>query len=323
MACGGALSPVNLIAGAGLITNTALAVNSDLVSNLSNFDSLNVTSQFSDVVTSATGILNSGTLDSLRTLGADTFPALTNALPSSVASALSVVAPGGIADGGFSGLINNMASNIMGDGDLTRFTQIFNQSQAWAGQANQFVNSYLNSGDLAQTFGSITGGMDNLITGSFNQVSQAFGALGGDLNKLGSLIDMNNLSNLGDPSALVRQLTSVGGLTGSVESTLRQIGLSNQDISQFGLGGFTSIADSANKLLYEGMTKITGNELLQIKDILNITTPNINNMADLLDPKKIFPSSFQTLTTPTPDGLRGIYVNAAGTVNSNLEKYVT
>jgi hypothetical protein len=86
------------------------------------------------------------------------------------------------------------------------------------------------------------------------------------------------------------------------------------------LGGLT---DSANKTLYEGMTRITGTELDQVKGILGVTTPNIGSMADLLNPVKILPNSFPTLTMPTPDGLRGIYTDAAGTVNTNLERLLT
>jgi hypothetical protein len=41
-------------------------------------------------------------------------------------------------------------------------------------------------------------------------------------------------------------------------------------------------------------------------------------MADLLNPVKLFPNSFSSLTVNTPDGLRGIYLDSQGTVNSKL-----
>ncbi len=331
MSCGGPLSPVSSIAGAGLLPGAAsvpglgagLGVNAGLTSALGSFGSLPITGQFSDIVTSATGALGGGTLDSLRTLGAGTFPALTNAIPGGFASALSAVAPGGMASGGFTGLIGSMSSGIMGGGDLSQFGQIFNSAQGFVGQANQLVNSSLNIGDLASTFGPITGGMDNLMTGGFSQVSEAFGALGSDMGKLGSLIDMNNLPNLGDPSALVKQLSNVGGIVPGVESALRSAGLDSSLLNNLAGGGLSNISDSANKLLYEGMTKVTGSDLAQVKSILGVTTPNISNMADLLNPAKILPTSFPTLTMPTPDGLRGIYASVSGTVNSNIEKFLS
>ena len=67
------------------------------------------------------------------------------------------------------------------------------------------------------------------------------------------------------------------------------------------------------------MTTITGNELQQILNILRVTTAGITTLADLLNPVKIFPRSFDTLTAPTNNGIRGIYINASGAINSKLE----
>lgn len=328
MGCGGSLSPTMLTAGSGMIPNvsvpgvgTALEVNSTLTSNLSSFDNLGITSQFSNIVTSASGVLSGGVLDNLRTLGADIMPSLTNAIPGDFTSVLNTVAPGGMANGGFSGLIGNMAGGLMGSGDLSLFGQIFNSAQGYQGLANQFINSNLNINNLSTIFGPISGGMDNLITGSFSQVSQAFPALGSDMSNLGSLIDMKNLQNLGDPSALVKQLANVGGIIPGVEAALKTAGLDTISIARLSSASFPGLNDSANKLLYEGMTKITGSDLAQVKNILGVKTQNINTMADLLNPVKIFPTSFPSFTMPTPDGLRGIYATTDGAVNTNLEKF--
>lgn len=331
MSCGGPLSAVMSIAGAGLLPGagsiaglgSSLGISAGLTNALGSFNALPITSQFSNIVSSATGVLGSGTLDSLRTLAAGTFPALTNAIPASFTSALNSIAPGGLASGGFTGLINQAASGIMGSGDLGQFTQIFNSAQGLVGQANQLINSSLNIGSISNTFGAITGGMDNLITGGFSQVTEAFGAFGSDLQKLGSLIDMNNLPNLGNPSALVSQLASVGGVIPGVESALRSAGLDSSVLNNLSaVTGLSNISASANKALYDGMTRITGTDLAQVKNVLGVTTPGINNMADLLNPAKILPTSFPSLTMPTPDGLRGIYATTAGAVNTNLEKFL-
>lgn len=329
MSCGGAFSAVMSIAGAGLIpgaaaipgVGAALGPASALTSSLGSFTSLPITGQFSDIVTSATGALGGGTLDSLRTLGSGIMPSLTNAIPSDFASSLSTLTGGatGVFDGGFSGLVGTTASQLMGGGDLSMFSQVFNSAEGFVGQANQLVNSSLNIGSIASTFGPITGGMDNLITGSFSQVTQAFGSFGGDLANLGSLIDTSNLSNLGNPSALVGQLAKVGGMVPGVESALRTAGLDTSQIASIAGGALPNLTGTANKTLYDAMTNITGTDLAQVKSILNVSTPGIGNMADLLNPQKILPNSFQTLTTPTPDGLRGVYT-AAGQVNSNLER---
>lgn len=329
MSCGGPLSAVMSIAGAGMLPGagaiaglgSSLGVSSALTGALGSFNALPITGQFSNIVSAATGVLGGGTLDSLRTLAADTFPALTNAIPGGFASALAPIAAGGVFNGGFTGLISQTASGIMGSGDLTQFGQIFNAAQGFVSQANQFVNSGTNLGGISSTFGPITGGMDSLITGGFSQVSEAFGALGSDLGNLGNLINMNNLPNLGDPSALVKQLASVGGLVPGVELALRTAGIDSSTIAGLATGGFVNISDTANKRLYQGLTQVTGTDLIQVKNVLGVSTPGINNMADLLNPAKILPTSYTSLTMPTPDGLRGIYASA-NTVNTNIERFL-
>ena len=79
-----------------------------------------------------------------------------------------------------------------------------------------------------------------------------------------------------------------------------------------------SITDAVQKAMYRAMENITGDTLGQFLSILGVKTTGIETMADLLNPVKIFPTSFQSLTTPTADGSRAIYVNSSGTVNSNL-----
>ena len=66
------------------------------------------------------------------------------------------------------------------------------------------------------------------------------------------------------------------------------------------------------------MEHITGDNLNQILQILGVKTVGIETMADLLNPVKLFPNSFQALTVQTSTGVKGIYNNAQGSVNTNL-----
>lgn len=355
----GPLSSVMMIASAGLLPSGAsnpqigasLDVSANLVSVLADYTNLPVIQQFTDILTAAGGnVITANTLATLQTVAANTIPALSNTIPADYAGDLSLVAPGNIFQqydtgnvfvGGFSGLINDMADNIMGGGDLTRFAQIYSSAQGYAGQANQFINSNLNVGTISSTFGSQNGGMDSVITGGFNQVTEAFGAFGSDLQKLGNLINLRSLDSLGSPAALVKQVIDLGGLIPTMNNLLRQAGLDSGQIANLASGNLGGITDSANKLLYEGMTRVTGDSLQQVCTILGVTLPvgrtsartptanpassvnTINTMADLLNPVKIFPNSFATLTMPTPDGLRAIYATTDGAINTNLEQYLS
>jgi len=55
--------------------------------------------------------------------------------------------------------------------------------------------------------------------------------------------------------------------------------------------------------------------LQDVLSILDCTLPNIATMADLLNPVKLFPTSYSSLTLPTPDGPVLIY-DVTGAVNS-------
>jgi len=79
-----------------------------------------------------------------------------------------------------------------------------------------------------------------------------------------------------------------------------------------------SVSDSAQRLMYNAMTQITGDNLTQILSVLGVTTIGIETMADLLNPLKLFPNSYQSLTAPTEYGPRDIYVNSSGSVNTTL-----
>jgi hypothetical protein len=79
-----------------------------------------------------------------------------------------------------------------------------------------------------------------------------------------------------------------------------------------------SVTDSIQRLMYTAMTQITGQALNQILSVMGVTTAGITTMADLLNPVKLFPNSFESLTVTTKFGTRGIYVNSSGSVNQSL-----
>ena len=68
------------------------------------------------------------------------------------------------------------------------------------------------------------------------------------------------------------------------------------------------------------MTQITGNDLAQILSVLGVTTTGINTMADLLNPVKLFPNSYQSLTVAGTSFKNAIpiYVDSSGSVNQTL-----
>jgi hypothetical protein len=296
----GTLSSVNLIAGAGILGNVggvAMGANANLTSNISSYTSVPIVSQFANIATSGYISIN---------VVANTFPALTNAVPTAYQGTLG-------AGNTMTAVISTQSTDILGDGDLGIFEQIFNAAIGYQSQANDFIKSTINATDPNVVTGYTS--QDNIITGGFSDVTQAFAAFSADVVQLGVLIDLNNLTNLGDPAALLEQISALGNPTPGLTTALLNVGISQDAIDNIGNTAFTP---AEQKLIYQAMTTVTGNDLTQILNLLRVTTANITTMADLLNPYKLFPRSYITLTAPTANGLRGIYVDTAGSVNTNL-----
>ena len=299
MAVVGTLSSLNLIAGAGILGNVGgvpIAANIELSNSISTYTSVGVVSQFSNIASN--GYISIGIV-------ANTFPALTNVVPTAYQSDLG--------SGTMTGAINTQSTKIMCGGDLGKFSQVFNAGQALVSQTNQLINSTLNANSVENTTAFTSN--DNLMTGGLSGVTLAFPSFSEDLGKLGFLIDLNNLNNLGTPSSILKQIDFFTNLPPGLRTALLNAGLPEDLVDNLQT---SSVTDSQEKIIYEVMTQITGNALTQVLTLLRVTTTGITNMADLLNPIKIFPNSFNTLTAPTANGLRGIYINATGTVNSLL-----
>lgn len=306
----GNLSSVNLIAGAGILGNVggvAIIANAELSNNISTYSTIPVVYQFANVVSTGNSVLNSTTMTVLQNLSGNIFPAVTDAIPSAYISSL-----GNTPIGGLTSLIITQSQNILGNGDLGKFEQVIGLSQGYVQQTNQLIATSVNasSGNVVYVSQDVTS------TGGLSQVTQAFSAFSKDLANLGSLIDLSNLNNLGSPAALLQQVVTRGVLPAGVATALLESGVSQDVINNIETNGMT---DSQQKNAYIGMTKVTGSDLTQVLATLNVNTTGIATMADLLNPVKIFPNSFQTLTVLTANGIRGIYVDNIGTVNSLLE----
>jgi hypothetical protein len=177
-----------------------------------------------------------------------------------------------------------------------------------------------------------------LITGNLTDVNLALPAFGRDLSRLGFLIDLANLGNFGLPSTVFRRLATVTNLAPGVVLILRQVGFSTSGIERITDPDVT-LTDTEERKLYQAMKLIKGAPLQQICFILEITlpvagvntaqpqNPGLETMADLLNPVKIFPTSFASLTVRTynqntSSELRAIYLDSTGNINSKLIEYL-
>jgi len=305
------LTPLQLQAGAGLLQNQGLQVATELTDSVSDYTSLDLLVPL--LLTIGNVDLLPSTLANLQTFASNSCPALADSIPiafiSNVGNTVNttfVVASPTQSDPGMTGMITLTAEAYLGNGDLSKFAQTFNTAVGYADTTNIFINSAVNANTyLGGTFTSI----DNLITGGLTDVNLATQAMGDDLYNAGYWINLDNLDNLGSPLALIQQISLQAGTISPLIGPLSDAGV-NENITLNLSDTDLIVTDDVQKVMYQTLTKITGTELNQILQILGIWTPNINTLADLLNPAVMLPNSYSTLTTTTADGLRGIYITA-------------
>jgi len=317
----GILTPLQMIAGATLSNNTGVAIANTWTAADSAYYSTSLISTYFTAVNAAysnvAANISANTLSSMVTFCSGTVPALADNTPAAYSSL------GTNALSGFTGIITSQGNQDLGDGNTTVFAQVFPAAQSYVVATNDYINTSINS----QTYlGSTFTTMNSLITGSLTDVTLAMETFGADLTALGQLIDLDNLGNFGSPAALLRQLTTLTGISPGIRSALTQAGLTDDNISEL-TDSSVNVSDSYQRLAYLGMKNITGTDLAQVLAILGVTTTYITTMADLLNPVKIFPNSYPSLTVRTYNQnitsvLRAIYDNNQGTVNSKLLLYL-
>lgn len=302
------LTALQLDAAAGLLQNTGLAANAALTTAIGTYNSTDpIGNLLSTLANSTLANLSNVTIQSLESLASNTCPALADSLPTGYTTLT-------VDTTLFTGLLSNTATLYMGQGDLTKFAQALSQAQSYVDLTAIFVNSAINSQTyLGNTFTS----MNNTITGDITTVNLATQAFGQDLANLGDLINLNDLGNFGSPLGLIQQIYSVTGAIPSVSITFVAVGIPVNVV--LGLVDPTiSVTDSIQRLMYTAMQQITGNDLAQILSVLKVTTLGITTMADLLNPIKLFPNSYASLTVPAEGQPQPIYVNSTASVDQAL-----
>lgn len=305
-----ALTPLQINSTAGLLQNQGLAPNANFLSAVTAYNSTALIGPFLITIENSTGNISANIISELETLAANTCAALSDSVPAGYATLTISTNPPG-----FTGLLTTTANTYMGNGDLSKFCQSLSISQVYTTQTNAFINSAVNSQTyLGNTFTT----MNSMITGSITAINLNTTAFSSDLANLGQLINLKNLNNLGSPLALVQQMYSISGTIPIVSLAFTAAGVS-QDVVLNLNNPTVTVADSAQALMYQAMTHITGDNLTQILNVFGVTTAGLNTMADLLNPIMIFPNSFQTLTAPTKYGPVAIYINSNGSVNTTLK----
>jgi hypothetical protein len=341
------LTPLQITASAALLNNQGLKpLPSALTAALAAFNATPLITAYQAAVAYYLNqtYKTTSTLTALLSMGSTTCPALGNSIPAApIGTFTNLVYPTAttgsvvvqelpISPYGFSGLAKQTGDAYLGNGDAGRFAQGFLAVQGFISITNDYINSAVNANTyLGPTFTN----MDALVTADISTVNPDIENFGVDLEKQGQLVNLANLNLYGTPAGLIQQISAQAGITDAAIPVLQQAltnaGLSRTDIRDLVQNNVQSLLNpsglSANqfdrlqKIAWLAMTAVGADELTQILSILEVTTPNIVALSDLLDPVKVFPLSYATLQTPSPDGPVPIF-NSTGAVNSDIQPIV-
>jgi hypothetical protein len=337
----GSISPLSLEAGAGLLNNTGIGVGATLTANIAAYTSTATISKLLTIQTlAAASSLTTATKNSLTTMGASTCPALGDSVPTAYVNTAYPIPPvSGAklipANVLLTTTVVNVGASYLGSGDVGKFCQAYFSSSGYISLVNPVILSAANANTnyLGPTFA----GMDSLITGDLAQVNLAFPVFGQDLEDLGFTLNLANLPAMGSPAGLLQALSIAGnmpgGTTPAVRNALLAAGLTPDEITDLVTDNQQSLFNpngllpndfnALQKRAYPALCNVTGADLQQVLDILDCVTPNITQMCELLNPVKILPNSYLSLTIPNPAGPVPLLVyTPTGQVSDTVDRVV-
>lgn len=337
----GIYTPLQLTVIASLLQNQGFVLPGAVPAAVTRYNNLPLISTLLSTISDSSSYgLSAATVTALKELGSSLCPGLAASVPAAYADTYSPVWTQPIipatVTGGFANLLQNTAERYLGNGDLYKFCSYFSVQQGYREQNAKLIYSAVNSTTwLGPTYTS----MNSLITAGITDVTQALPALSDDLSDLGYTIDLSNIDNLGTPGALLQQISKqaaiVQGTIPCIQTALIAAGFSEQEINDLATPTQdTRTRLSANeynvlqKRAYPALTEVKGECLATVFKILEIVSPTINSkntgltLADLLDPKVLFPRSYKTLTLKSGNGISTVY-NDDGSLNSQTVQAMT
>jgi hypothetical protein len=320
MSLTGKYSPLNLNSLGSFVQNQGLRINADAQSHMGTSNSLSnhvlgSTTQ-NTVLRMLVWSIRAGFLSntfshysSLITIGAETIPVLGDSKPPEYLRTASLNPyPNSVpytseyTSFGWLRIIPLQAHYefYINNGSYTDFLFTFNMAHGFIGQSNKAIDA-MNASDTY--LDGAYSNMNDLITADFSGVTLALFFWGQDLIASGRSIDLHNIDKFGSPVVLLRTLFKTKSLTKAVNLALLAAGFSSDEIDSLVAGTEPSI--DQQKKLYSAYCIVMGIDLVEVMIGLNCQTKGVRTLADLLDPKYLFPNSYATLTAPTYNGVPG------------------
>jgi len=315
MSDSGKQSPLGVNVLSGLLQNTGIGINSTSASYMGSSTSISTytygTIISNTVLNNLTNAIRQGwvrynagdislsTYTNLLAIGSTTIPALGNSPPSTYSGSQSYnfAYTGQNASYGHYRLFAWQAYNEYNyNSSLPSYIDFlgsFQQAGSYISQSNQSIMTLQNSLEfLTGTYSN----MNDLTTADITGVSLSTTNFGQDLINLGKALDLKTIATFGLPSNLLATIKNVNGLTTSLRIALLASGLSVSDVDR--ATSNNNVTANQQQMIYGAFLIIAGVDLDEILISLNCKTTGLDTLADLLNPSKMFPNSYLTLTVP-------------------------
>jgi hypothetical protein len=174
------------------------------------------------------------------------------------------------------------------------FLQSFNNAAGFIAYSNTGILPVDNSATFLEgTYSN----MNDLITGDLTGISLATKPFGQDLITMGKVLNLETIATFGLPSNLLRTLVQNNALTQNISLAIISAGI-NTNILDAIIGNAIQPTIDQEQKLYAAFYLTVGQSLTDALVPLNCKTSGLTSLADLLNPIKLFPNSYATLTVP-------------------------
>lgn len=191
--------------------------------------------------------------------------------------------------------------------EYKEFLSSFLSAQAFIDYTNQAIMANQNS----KTFlDGAYSNMDDLISADIYGINLANTVFGTDLDNLGKAINLSRIDSFGLPSVLLQTLGENNAVIQDLVLALLSSGLESSEVQGLISAAITTPTVEQEQKIYSAFLIIIGENLEEVVAPLQCVTAGLTSLADLLDVKKLFPNSYQSLTVPKYNSELGLPTNS-------------
>jgi len=191
--------------------------------------------------------------------------------------------------------------------EYKEFLSSFLSAQAFIEYNNQAIMANQNS----KTFlDGAYSNIDDLISGDIYGINLANTLFGTDLDNLGKVLNLSRIDSFGLPSVLLQTLGENNAVVQDLVLVLLSSGLESSEVQGLISGTIATPTVQQEQQIYSAFLIIIGENLEEVLAPLQCITQGLTSLADLLDVKKLFPNSYQSLTVPKYNSELGLPTNS-------------